>query len=320
MNITRAGFMCRVLLPGIVAVAVALSLLRADESLAKADPPETAAKAVTLQTDDLLKVPPGLDKKDFFVAKTAPVVDVTLFAGLEDRGKGTLWSSWGDGCLAANGKYYTSAGDHLGIDANSYIYEYDPMTKVLRRVVDVLRAIAHMLGLYGHGKIHSGIHEGADGWLYFATYWGKHREIEAAFKKGYKGSLLLRFNPKTGEVQNLGAIVPNKGLPASHFDAERQLLYFHAVYEGDVAVFDVKAQKVKFVGGADRNTNPMRTFLGAADGRVYFSGKDGFLHYYDPATNQLAGAKAKLPSGGPGRKGDNLRAASRPDSKGSSTG
>lgn len=77
-----------------------------------------------------------------------------LFQDIGD--KGTLWSSWGDGCVARNGMYYTSIGDHRGTDANSFVYEYDPTTHKLRRVVDVARAIGQKPGSYGHGKIHSG--------------------------------------------------------------------------------------------------------------------------------------------------------------------
>lgn len=271
-------------------------------------------KAATVAGAEFLHVPDKLPGKNFVVAKAAPTVDVCFFGGLENDKKGILWSSWGDGCFASNGKYYASIGDHLGIDARSYIYEYDPMTRALRRVVDVLQTIAHMLGLYGHGKIHSGIHEGADGWLYFSTYWGKHREIEAAFAKGYKGSLLLRYNPKTGETQNLGAIVPRQGLPASAFDARRGLLFFHAVYEGDITVYDIKAQKVKFQGGGDRST-ASRTFMRASDGRVFFSGTGDTLHYYDPASNQLKPTKVHLPVSS-GKKGNTLRAAAAPTSKG----
>lgn len=283
-----------------------------------------SSKATTLKTDDLLKVPEGVEVKDFVLAKSAPEVDVCLFGGLADRGKGTLWSSWGDGCLAKNGKYYTSLGDHLGKDANAYVYEYDPVTRALRRVVDVLEVILHMLGLYGHGKIHSGIHEGDDGSLYFSTYWGKPKEVEAAFDKGYPGSLLLRFDPKTGKTENLGAIVPKQGLPASAFDPSRQLLYFHSVYKGDVTVYDVKARKVQFLGGAESSA-AHRTFMVARSGKVYFSGQDG-LNVYDPDKNTIAGTKITLPaSSAPkkvgkagkkvdseGGKGATLRAAARP--------
>lgn len=269
-----------------------------------------ASKATTIQTNDFLKVREKLSGKDFVVAKTAPKVDVAFFSGLDKSKEKTLWSSWGDGCFASNGKYYTSIGDHLGTDARSYVYEYDPMTKVLRRVVDVLQTIMHMLGLYGHGKIHSGIHEAADGWLYFSTYWGKHREIEAAFKKGYKGSLLMRYNPKTGKAENLGPIVPYQGLPTSTFDSKRNLLYFYAVYKDNVAVYDLKARKVKFLGGEDRIAGD-RAFLVGNDGKVYFSTEKGTLGYYDPQTNKLGSTTAKLPSSTNSKKGDTLRAGVR---------
>ena len=274
---------------------------------AAADDEAPTSQGVTLQTPDFLTPPDGFDGKDTAIAKVAPKVDVTFFAGLTDRGKGTLWSSWGDGCLASNGKYYTSVGDHLGADASSYVYEYEPERRVLRRVVDVLRAIGHMLGLYGHGKIHSGIHQAADGKLYFTTYWGKQREIEKAFEKGYRGSLLLCYDPATGKAENLGAIVPKQGLPASYFDPATQLLHFHAVYGGDVAVYDVKARTLKFRGGADVSA-ANRTFLGDGTGRVYFSGKDG-LHAYDPMKNALVRTGWQLPATPDGKKGDTLRAA-----------
>jgi hypothetical protein len=277
-------------------------------------PGDIVSKATTLETADFLKVPANLDAKQFTVAKTPPVVDVCFFEGLADRGKGTLWSSWGDGCIATNGKYYTSVGDHLGKDANSYVYEYDPMTRALRRVVDVLQSIMHMLGLYGHGKIHAGIHQGADGWLYITTYWGKPKEVDAAFEKGFPGSITLRYDPKTGKTENLGAIVPKQGLPASYFDAQRQLIYFHAVYKGDVVVYDLKSRVVKFKGGADDSAGH-RTFLPSPDGRVFFSGKDGGLLYYDPAKNTQGKTSVQLPAG-MGKKNNTLRAAAHPTKAG----
>jgi hypothetical protein len=266
--------------------------------------------AATIESDVLLKPPAGLNAS-FTVANRAPRVDVTLFTGLPTTEKGTLWSSWGDGCVARNGKYYTSLGDHRGTDANSYVYEYDRATKKLRRVVDVARAIGQKPGVYGHGKIHSGIHEADDGWLYFSTYWGKHREVEAAFGPEYQGSLLLRYHPETEKVENLGAIVPRRGLPASYFDARRGLLYFHAVYDGGVSVYDVREQKVKFVSG-ESTTEGNRAFMGDARGRVFFTAPDGTLHYYDPDLNKIVTATVELPATEGSRKSDTLRAATEP--------
>lgn len=264
----------------------------------------------TIESDALLKPPAGLTGS-FAIAKTAPRVDVTLFTGLPTGDKGTLWSSWGDGGVARNGKYYTSLGDHRGTDANSFVYEYDPVTKKLRRVVDVARAIGQKPGAYGHGKIHSGIHEADDGWLYFSTYWGKHREVEAAFGPDYQGSLLLRYHPETEELENLGAIVPRRGLPASYFDAKRNLLYFHAVYDGGVSVYDIRARKLKFQSG-DSTTEGNRAFMGDARGRVFFTAPDGTLHFYDPESNEVVPSKTELPATDGSRKSDTLRAAAGP--------
>ncbi|MCI0380845.1 MAG: hypothetical protein L0215_24955 [Gemmataceae bacterium] len=289
----------------------ACPLLWAQENVAKRP---LASKATRIESDAFLKIPTGLKADTFTVARTAPVIDVCFFEGLADRGKGTLWSSWGDGCFASNGKYYTSVGDHLGQNATSKVYEYDPVTMILRQIVDVLEAIYQMFGLYGYGKIHAAIHEGADGKLYFATYWGKPKEVDAAFQKGFPGSILLSYDLKTGKVVNHGAPVPKQGLPASHFDARRQLLYFHAVYKGDIAVYDVKEQKTRFVGGADES-EASRTFLADAKGRVYFSGTNG-LHYYDPDKNEIVATKVSLPANpGAKKKNDTLRAAAQRPTK-----
>ncbi len=270
-------------------------------------------KAVTVTGDALLQVPESMRDgvgKQFTVAKHTPRVHVAVMTGLPDKGKQTLWSTWGDGCVTRDGVYYTSIGDHMGRDGTSYVYRYDPKSKTLTLVLDVFKALKLNPGAYGHGKIHSGMHESADGSIWFSTYWGKHREVEAAFGPGYQGSVVMRMDPKTHAVENVGAIVPKQGLPASHFDPHRQLLYFYAVYKGDVTVYDVRKRKVVFHGGGELVAGN-RTFMRDGDGRVYFSRTDGNLGFYDPKTNQLGATSAKLPSSGDGaaRKSHTLRAA-----------
>lgn len=263
----------------------------------------------TMEDSAFLRVPEGMAASDSFtVAKAPPRIDLTIIEGLPDKGKGTLWSTWGDGCLASNGKYYTSIGDHLGRDATSHLYEYDPKTLRLKLVVDLFRDLKQTKGQYGHGKVHSGIHEDRDGNIWFSSYWGKHREVEAAFGPEYQGSVVLRYQPATGNLDNLGAIVPKQGLPTSHFDAEKSLLYFYAVYENNLAVYDTKKRKLLFLGGADLIAGN-RAFMRDAKGNVYFSGKDECLHYYNPTTNKLHATKAKLPAGdAESKKGNTLRA------------
>ncbi len=249
----------------------------------------------TLEGDDLLRAPGKLDAA---IAKTAPRVDVLVIPDLPDGGRGTLWSSWGDGCVASNGKYYTSVGDHRGMDGTSRVYEYDPASKSLQLLVDVAKVQK------GHGKIHAGIHE-HDGALWFATYWGKPREMD--FTGEYQGSILLRLEPASGKVENLGAIVPKRGLPASNFDPARGLLYFHAVttdggdLQDSLAVYDVKARRV--ICSAGGNMTGKRAFLRDLAGRVYFSCRDGTLGVYGPDQGATAATKIRLPEGASLRAG-----------------
>jgi len=271
-------------------------------------------QATPLEGEALLRVPKDLADdagSSFHVADKAPRVDFVRMSGLPDKGKGTLWSTWGDGCLASNGRYYTSIGDHLGRDATSHIYEYDPEKRRLRRVVDIAEAIGQKPGQYGHGKVHSGIHEGPGGGLWFSTYWGKHREVDAAFGPEYQGSIVMRYDPASGNVENLGAIVPRQGLPASHFVRSQNVLCFYAVYDNDLVVYDVVKRKRVFLGGKDVIAGN-RELMHDAKGSVYFTGHDKKLHRYDPAANAVVATKASvaaLDAGSKKKSGFTLRAA-----------
>ena len=106
---------------------LACFLLFSGNRLLSADPTEwppalKGAKdgTVTLKTDRFLDVPEAVAtaaKKEgaapFTVAKTAPTVD---FAYHRDLGPNAisrrLWSSWGDICLAGDGRVYVAIGDH----------------------------------------------------------------------------------------------------------------------------------------------------------------------------------------------------------------
>ena len=264
---------------------------------------------VLIDSGDLLKIPIGV-QPEFKLASIPPKVEAILFRGLPANEE-TLWSSWGNGCFASNGKYYTAIGDHGGYGGNSYLYEYDPVAKTLKKVVDVAEAIGQKKGEYGHGKIHAQIYEHKNA-LYFTTYWGKQRQVQDAYTKGYKGSLLLRYDLRSRVLENLGAIAPRKGLPASTFDPDRELLYFYGVEneKGDVVVYDLKKRSVKFQGGAEF-TAKHRSFLRTKDGKVYFSDQNGKLSFYDPDKNTISSTALVLP----GSK-NSLRASSTPASTG----
>src|SRR5262245_25771605 len=191
-------------------------------------------------------VPPSGLKGNFVVSKSPPQIDIYLITGLPEFEK-TLWSNWGNGCIASNGKYYFAIGDHRGYDGNSSVYEYDPTKGSVEKIIDIAEAIGQKKGDYGHGKIHSPIYE-YQGALYFSTFWGKGNLVEEAAQKGYKGSLLFRYDLKSRKLENLGTIAPGSGLPASILDSSHGLLYLYAVKKGDVVVYDLRNKSVKWKG------------------------------------------------------------------------
>src|SRR6185369_8563822 len=144
-------------------------------------PPQlTGAKngTVTLEGKQFLDIPPSVaetrEKKGaapFVMAKTAPKIDLAFHGDLgTDPASRRLWSSWGDICLAHDGKVYVGIGDH-GHDADGdgrcFIYRWDPVKKTLTRVVDMNEVVAPQPGQPAWTKVHAKIDQGNDGKIYF---------------------------------------------------------------------------------------------------------------------------------------------------------
>jgi|GEM_PF-524695 len=125
------------------------------------------------------------------VATTTPTIDFVRHP--RPNYQGDPWSQWGAALLASDGRFYSAIGDHKGIDGNSYLYEYDPITRKLSAVGDILTATSHVPGAFGHGKIHSPITE-YNGYLYMTSYWGTRTGLN--FNKDYQGAVALAFGIK----------------------------------------------------------------------------------------------------------------------------
>ena len=253
------------------------------------------------------------------VAEVGPSVRLHVFDDLPSDGPKTLWSSWGDGCLASDGKYYTGIGNHLDYEAGrgqSRVYALDPKTRAVKLVVNVRDVVPD--DRYAAGKIHAKIDQGKDGWLYIATYYGKTPEkASPAIRESFIGSALLRHDPGTGKTEMLGAPVPKQGIPTSVMDRDRMMLYGYAAYSGDFVAYDLAKQELKFRGGGEHQLGGRNIILDAK-GRAYFGRSDGFLARYDPQSNRVTVTRAKLPEG-PGRGNKeraSLRASTRADPKG----
>ncbi len=225
--------------------------------------------------------------------------------------EGRPWSQWGKGIVASNGKVYSAVGDHHGINGNSYVYEYDPETKTLRLTADLQSAVEGFQPTdYGFGKVHGRINEGADGFLYFASYWGTTRSDE-----NYVGDRFFRYDPGTDALTDLGVPAQGYGFPSTNLWAEGLIFYAEAFekqstpYNVSFLAYDLVNQQVTFFGGHE-GSRYGRAFFVDAEGSAYFNNGGASLVKYDPRTSELTPVAGAMP-------GSNLRQVTRPDANGS---
>jgi len=292
---------------GLIAAEVAL----ADEAVGK------TAKLKKLPKSRLLLQAPQDVKGDFAVAKEAPQVEFAYFPNQWEGAR--LWSSWGDSLAATDGNFYASIGDHAAPHGTAYVYRIDPEASAVTLVVDYNAVV----GIkdeekYTPGKIHGGLVDGEDGWIYFFGYRGSVRRTGE--DSGYRGDWLLRYNMQSGKTENLGIAVPYCSVPVLLFHSASRSLYGLAVpgktapkQEDRFFRYGIDEGKLAFVGGPVPNMS--RALILARDGRAWYThsagkGSPGVFVRYEPGKNRPVVTDLKVPGNG------QLRAASRPDAKG----
>jgi hypothetical protein len=208
-----------------------------------------------------------------------------------------------------NGKFFSAVGDECGVNGDTFVYEFDPATSTVRMLGNVLSVVEHQDGTFGYGKIHAQMVGAADGMIYATTYWGTRRGLE--YGNGYDGDVLLRIDPTTGSITNLGVPVPQHGIPTLAGSLDGKLIFGEAAVadappqRGEFFVYDVAAGKVVFQQDNPDGAPGYRNILVDGSGKAWFSVGDGQLAVYDPATNSVTDSTESIP-------GSFLRASSHP--------
>ncbi len=299
-------------------------------ALAQSDP---KAKARQITAGSFLEAPPSFEGTDFNVADAPPSVWFVRIP-LPQR-EADPWSIWGYSLIHSNGKVYVPLGDHRGVDGNSYLYEYNPETKVIRQVADVLSAVeGHEPGDFGYGKIHGRLNEGTDANIYFGTYWGEWNNGN----KHYHGDRVLRYNPGTEELTDLGMPKFGWGFPSTHMAPAHNLFYAEAhkrksnsrgapqhnylaegyspakemrrlEYKIRFLAYDVASKEVIYLGD-HKGLSYGRDFFVDDKGKAYFNNGKGRLAQYDPVQNKVIPIKGlRMPA-------ERIRRAVGPDKQG----
>ncbi len=260
---------------------------------------------------DLAPGAPYIEGSAVAVETVGEANGIQVRAGIYPRPdyEGNPWSQWGQGLALSDGRHISAIGDHIGRDGNSYVYEYDPATEMLTQIADVLSFVDHDPGSWGYGKVHGQVVPGPCGEVYLATYWGSRNDLEYAGT--YSGDVLLRVDPASRTITDLGAPIEEHGIP-SLAGSGNGLVFGEALdpyVEDDVDggpffAYDTATEEVIFTGPAGPHVG-YRNIMIDGSGRAYYSMGGSQLSVYDPETNELSTHTSPLP-------GDWLRASTVP--------
>lgn len=268
--------------------------------------PGAVRGVVTFSSPALLEIPAAVrdlaeDPKSvpFEVAKKPPTVELVLHDDLgPDAARRRLWSSWGDICVASDGRVYCAIGDHgndVGGDARCFVYRWDPVRKELAQVVDMNRVVPPHAGRPAWSKIHAKIDEARDGKIYFSCTLndGNRAKLNTyAFDDVLPGGQLYQFDPavdKTIVVANLPA---RRCTATSLLDRERDIWWCNLeAGEGNALWgFDLAARKPIFQA-PDDSLGFNRAFALVNDGSIFFNGDD-HLKKLDGKSHRISDCQA----------------------------
>lgn len=210
---------------------------------------------------------------------------------------GDPWTHWGQGIVLDDGRFVSGLGDHLGADANSFVYVYEPTDDSLTLVADVASAVGQESGEWGQGKLHSQMVQITCDEVLMASYWGKR----TGGPDLYEGGHILSLDTSTYELSSLGIPVPGFGIPSL---AERNGLLFgegsdptapRGVDAGVFFVWDPATRETVY-SVSDPSHQRLRSVLTTDDGRAFVATADETLLEYQPG-GALEVAGDRLPSG-----------------------
>jgi hypothetical protein len=267
-----------------------LSELKGQENWPPELPTANEKSVASLSTPDLLQIPIAvkhiLDSThhaSLTVAQTAPLIELVYHSGLPNAAlNGTGWSSWGDICLASDGKVYSGIGNHWKTEkGESYIYCWDPGKMELKKIADLNKITGARPEEVHFSKVHAHIIEGVDRKIYFTGTLddgGKagSKEMQEKWTKHIAGGKLFQYDPATGKSIVYADFPAERVTATVKYDAQRNRLYCSLEGSPDgfaFGAFDMSSrewiyQSAPGVIGNDRN------FMMDNKGNVYFNGQE----------------------------------------------
>ncbi|HBE03223.1 MAG: hypothetical protein A2096_03025 [Spirochaetes bacterium GWF1_41_5] len=225
-----------------------------------------------------------------------------------------------------DGNIYFAPSSEFYPGSTARIFSFCPSEKTLREVVNVETLTGSDFSDYkpSHSKIHVSMVTGKDGIIYAATHLTapprreKYVGIYETYgdpKRGYPGSVIIAYNPKTQNAVNLGRVCPFEGARVMTIDKERDILYIISMPKSHLYSFDIKKRFARDLGRVS-----MENSLGLEcdyRGFVFFTDDEGRIVRYDPEKDIIERLSIQIPDA-PWRNGKAnyvRRTALSPDGK-----
>ena len=231
-----------------------------------------------------------------------------IAGGLEWKGKTTQNTNWNKICETPDGRIWYSGGDHWGTDrtgepfkdryerpwgfGNTAISYYDPKKDqaVVEFELDRASSLFSNAETPGHGKIHANIQSDSKGRLYTAGYLGSsysHEYTQAYYPKSYAGGAVIRYDPKTKDVDYFGVPCPYGGAVGIYYDEKRNIVNGITVDRAKfwrINLTTMEVNRYESLARMSRVNDRVREMIMDYNGICYFANDVGGLTRFDPDT------------------------------------
>lgn len=264
---------------------------------------------MTVEARECLAVPQRMKElakeegtAEFVVAKRAPKVEVAFHGELgEDAVNRRLWSSWGDICVAGDGRVYSGIGDHgnaVGGDARCFLYCWDPKSTTLEQVVDFNEVAPRQKGQPAWSKVHARIDEDTAGRIFVSctlNAGSRAGQENYQWSNTFPGGQLYRYDPSTGRAEVFANLPPRRCTATSLLDRQRNIWWCNLEAGQGDALWGLDLQTKKTVcQTADGSVQFNRNFALLDDGTILFNGETGQLMRLSPDGCRITATKTNL--------------------------
>lgn len=266
---------------------------------------------VTLKSKTFLNVPQSVQmarseerSAPFVMAKMPPKVELAFHQQLGTMpAHRRLWSSWGDICVASDGRVYCAIGDHgkdVEGDARCFIYRWNPKTRTLKQIVKVNDVIPRQPNQPAWSKVHARIDESSDGKIYFnCTLNDGKRANQPNYHWNDKvpGGQIYQYDPKTGKTSIFANLPAKRCTATSILDRKRNIWWCNLEAKDAERLWglDLKTKKVVYEAPAG-SMGFNRAFALAHDGSIYFNGPEGWIWHCEPTKKKVTKTNSQFPN------------------------